>query len=315
MATDVTSILSRVAPWHGRADLVTSPLHGGITNENVRVDVGGAEAGGDPAQRHSFVLRLGGANTHLLGIDRQHEWVAARAAAAAGLAPEAVYFIEPEGFIISRFITGRPISPDEMRQPEMIRQLAGMLQRVHALPPIPGSFSPFRVVEDYRRLANERGVAGWPADFDQLLARTYSIEAAFKREAAFPCPCHNDLLNENFLRETATGRIFLLDWEYAGMGDSYFDLANLSAHHHFGDEQDSLWLQAYFGEATPRRLARLKLMKCMSNFREAMWGMLQLGLSSLDFDFRGYATDFFGRLRAGLGDPRVDGWLATLNSA
>src|SRR5262249_7481843 len=131
MPVDLPSILSRVPPWRGRTDLVTTPLHGGITNENVRVDVGGPEAGGAPAPRHSFVLRLGGANTHLLGIARQHEWAAARAAAAAGIAPEAVYFVEPEGYILSRFITGQPIPPDEMRRPEMIRLLAGILQRVH----------------------------------------------------------------------------------------------------------------------------------------------------------------------------------------
>jgi thiamine kinase-like enzyme len=308
MPPDLTAILSRVPPWQGRTDLVTTPLHGGITNENVRVDVGGAE------DRRGFVLRLGGANTELLGIDRRHEWAAARAAAAAGLAPEAVYFVEPEGYLITRFITGQPVTPDEMRQPEIIEQLAGLLQRVHALPPIPGSFSPFRVVDDYRRLADARGVTGWPADFEALLARGQAIEAAFKRDPAFPCPCHNDLLNENFLREAGSGRIYLLDWEYAGMGDSYFDLANLAAHHRFTDEHDALLLRAYFGEATPRRLARLRLMKCMSDFREAMWGMLQLGLSSLNFDFRGYATDFFGRLRARLADPRVEEWLATLSA-
>ena len=54
-------------------------------------------------------------------------------------------------------------------------------------------------------------------------------------------------------------------------------------------------------------------MKCMSDFREAMWGMLQTGISSLDFDFRGYAATYFERLRAGFSDPRVDDWLATLN--
>jgi thiamine kinase-like enzyme len=305
MAAELDDLLQRVAPWRGRTDIVVAPLSGGITNRNYKVDVGG----------YSFVLRLSGSNTELLGIDRKHERAAATAAAAAGLAPEVVYFIEPEGYLITRFVAGQPVTPDEMRQPATIQEAAQMLQRVHALPPIPGSFSPFRVVEDYRRLADERGVTGWPDDFAALQDRARAIEAAFAREAAFPCPCHNDLLNENFLRERGSGRIFILDWEYAGMGDSYFDLANLAAQHRFGDDQDARLLQGYFGEATPPRLARLKLMKCMSDFREAMWGMLQLGLSSLDFDFRGYAATYFERLRAGLGDPRVDTWLTVLNGA
>ena len=306
---DLNRVLARIAPWQGRTDLVTRPLSGGITNENVRVDVGDAEA------RHSFVLRLAGANTELLGINRQHEHAAAKAAAAAGLAPEVVYFIEPEGYLLTRFITGAPVPPEEMRQPETLRVIGSLLQRIHALPPIPGAFSPFRVVEDYRALAEAHGVTGWPEDFAALLDQMRTVERAFQREAAFPCPCHNDLLNENFLRETGTGRIYVLDWEYAGMGDSYFDLANFAAHHRLNDEQDVLLLQAYFGQVTPKRLARLKLMKGMSDFREAMWGMLQIGISTLDFDFRGYANTYFERLRAGFNDPRVGEWLAVLNSA
>jgi thiamine kinase-like enzyme len=305
MPLSLSDALARVVPWRDRTDIQTSPLSGGITNRNYRVDVGG----------HSFVLRLSGANTEMLGIDRRHERAATTVAAAAGLAPEVVYFIEPEGYLITRFVAGKPIAPDEMRQPDTIAVVAKILQRIHALPPIPGSFSPFRVVDDYRWLAGERGVTGWPEDFDWLLDRMRAVEAAFAFEPAFPCPCHNDLMTENFLRESATGRIYVLDWEYAGMGDSYFDLANLAAQHRFAAEHDSLLLQAYFGEATPQRLARLKLMKCMSDFREAMWGMLQSGISSLDFDFRGYAATYFDRLGAGFNDPRVGNWLALLASS
>jgi len=303
MLPDLSDLLSRVVPWRGRTDITASPLSGGITNRNYRIDVGG----------YSFVMRVTGANTDLLGIDRHHERAAATAAAAAGLAPQVVYFLEPEGYLITRFISGQPVTPDEMRQPATIAQIAQFLQRIHALPPIPSSFSAFRVVEDYHRLALEHGVSPWPDDFDALLARMHAVEAAISREAAFPCPCHNDLLNENFLREAATGRIFVLDWEYAGMGDSYFDLANLAAQHRFGDGQDTELLAAYFGEVTPRRLARLKLMKCMSDFREAMWGMVQRGISTLDFDFRAYALTYFDRLRQGFSDPRVDEWLRLLS--
>jgi thiamine kinase-like enzyme len=302
MPTSIDDTLQRIPQWHGRTDLKVSPLSGGITNHNYRVDVGGK----------SFVLRVGGANTELLGIDRRHERAANLAAAAAGLAPEILYFIEPEGHLLTRFIAGRPITPDEMRQPDTIREAAKILQRVHALPPIPGAFSPFRVVDEYRQLADARGVKHWPDDYAWLLERRRAVETAFARDPAFPVPCHDDLVNGNFLREAETGRVVVLDWEYAGMGDSYFDLANLAAQHRFGDEQDQLLLAAYFGEVTPRRLARFKLMKCMSDFREAMWGMLQSGISALDFDFRGYAATYFERLRAGFHDPRVDEWLGVL---
>jgi thiamine kinase-like enzyme len=300
--SSIDSILQRIPQWRGRTDLLVSPLSGGITNHNFRVEVGGKR----------FVLRLGGNNTELLGIDRRSEWAAAAAAAAAGLAPEVLYFVEPEGYILARFIDGRPIPPDEMRQPDTIREMAKILQRIHALPPIPGAFSPFEVVDNYHARATAHGIETWPPDYDWLRERMGAVRAAFARDPAFPVPCHNDLLNENFLREAETGRVVVLDWEYAGMGDSYFDLANLAAQHRFDDAQDELLLHSYFGALTARRLARFKLMKCLSDFREAMWGMLQSGLSALTFDFRGYAATYFERLRAGFHDPRVAGWLAEL---
>jgi thiamine kinase-like enzyme len=305
MAPPVDELLQRIPQWRGRTDLQVSPLSGGITNQNFRVEVGGKR----------FVLRVGGANTELLGIDRRSERAANTLAAAAQLAPEVLYFIEPEGYLLTRFIEGQPITPDEMRQPDTIRALARILQRIHGLPPIPGTFSPFQVVDDYHRLAVAHGSDTWPADYGWLLERMRAVGEAFGRDPAFPTPCHNDLLNENFLREAASGRIVLLDWEYAGMGDSYFDLANLAAQQRYDDQQDELLLQSYFGALTARRLARFKLMKCMSDFREAMWGMLQTGISALDFDFRGYAATYFERLRAGFSDPRVDDWLAVLTRA
>jgi thiamine kinase-like enzyme len=295
MALSLEEALARVPQWAGLSDLKTTLLTDGITNQNYRIDVGS----------ESFVLRIAGANTELLGIDRHNEYDAHQAAAALGIAPEILHFIEPEGYIVSRFITGRPVPPEELARSEPLRQVAAVLRRVHAMPAIPGTFSPFRVVEDYTQTAQHYNVA-FPDNFDWLLARMAGIEAAFLQDPFTPCPCHNDLLNANFLDD---GQIRILDWEYAGMGDRFFDLANFSVNHNFDDEQDHLLIQAYFDTATPARLARLKLMKIMSDFREAMWGTVQIGTSKLDFDFRDYADKHFNRMTGNFQDPRWAQWL------
>jgi thiamine kinase-like enzyme len=295
MTLSLAEAIARVPHWAGATDLESSFLAGGITNQNYRIDVNG----------ESFVLRIAGANTDLLGIDRQNEYAAHRVAAGIGIAPEILYFIEPEGYLVSRFVAGKPLPPPEMAQPENLPRVAETIQRVHSMPAIPGEFSPFRVVEAYTETARRYGVT-FPNNFPWLLARMREIETAFLQDPFTPCPCHNDLLNENFLDD---GRIRILDWEYAGMGDRFFDLANFSVNHGFGDEQDHLLLTTYFGEATPARLARLKLMKIMSDFREAMWGMVQIGISKLDFDFRAYADKHFNRMTENFKDPRCQQWL------
>ena len=121
-------------------------------------------------------------------------------------------------------------------------------------------------------------------------------------------PCHNDLLNANFIHDGE--RVRIVDWEYAGMGDRFFDLGNLSVNNGFSDGDDEALLAAYFDEPCgDRRFAALRLMRIMSDFREGMWGVVQRGISELDFDFAAYADEHLTRVGAALEDPRFDAWL------
>ena len=107
-------------------------------------------------------------------------------------------------------------------------------------------------------------------------------------------PCHNDLLTANFIDDGV--RIRIVDWEYAGMGDVFFDLANLAVNNGLSDEDGVGLLRAYFGDVRPEHERALTLMRFMSDFREAMWGVVQQALSDLEFDFHGYAEEHFDRL-------------------
>jgi thiamine kinase-like enzyme len=305
MSLTLEQAIARVPLWAGKPDIKASPLGGGITNHNYRIDAGA----------ESYVLRITGAQTDLLGIERANEYAANRLAGEIQVAPQVVYFIQPEGYLVTQFIHGRPIPPAEMRQPEVIRQVAATLRKVHGMPAIPGSFDAFRVVEAYTQIARRYAVA-FPANFSWLVARAQAAEGALLHDPYQPRPCHNDLLNENFLFD---GHIRILDWEYAGMGDVFFDLANLSVHHNFTDQQDRQLLASYFDEAgasadiPPARWARLKVMRTLSDFREAMWGLVQCGISELDFDFRAYADKHFQRLTHNLLDPLWEGWIKDLS--
>ena len=61
-------------------------------------------------------------------------------------------------------------------------------------------------------------------------------------------------------------------------------------------------------------LAALRLMRFMSDFREAMWGVLQSGISELDFDFRGYAAKHFDRLERTSSEPAFDRYLRNVGA-
>lgn len=298
MALRLEEIIARVPIWQGASDLNVSPLEGGITNHNFRVDAGGK----------SFHLRLPGENTDMLGINREHEHRANRIAGELEVAPEVVYSILPEGCLITRFIEGRHIAPEEVREPKNIPRAAETLHKIHALPTIPGLFSAFQVVRNYAAIARRYRVP-FPANFDWLISQINEAEAALMRQPLIRYPCHNDLLNGNFL---LAERLFVLDWEYAGMGDVFFDLANFSNNHELSEHESHFLLNCYFGEVTPQHWAHFNIMKIMSDFREAMWGLVQVGISDLAFDFRGYAQKHFDRLTENALNPDWERWLEEL---
>ena len=282
----LASSLRRV-PELATGELAFTPISGGITNRNFLVEVA--------RQVDRYVVRLAGNDTHLLGISREVELAATVMAAGVGVGPEVVAFVRPEGYLVTRFIEGRPIEIAEMRRPEHLAAVAAALRRIHDGPAIPGLFVPFRIVEAYRALAVERGVA-IPAAYASALAAARRIEMACLSAPLELRPCHNDLLNANLIDDGA--RLRIVDWEYAGMGDPFFDLGNFAVNHELAPADEVALLAAYDGTPRPRpaRLARLRLMRIVSDFREAMWGVLQQGVSSLDVDFRAYAGEHFERL-------------------
>jgi len=255
--------------WPGR-DARLEPLGGGITNRNFKVEVGG----------EAFVLRIGGKDTELLGIDRRAEHAASGIAADLGLAPEVVGFVEPEGYLVTRFVEGEVGRVD-------VEQVGRALARLHAGPAFPARFDSFRVVEVYRATALERGVAV-PTAYERAKEVADAIER--RRAGVAPRPCHNDLLNANFIDDGR--RSWIVDWEYAGMGDPFFDLGNFAVNHELDEDGERRLLRAYGSDDA----AALTLMRFMSDFREAMWGVVQQALSELDFDFADYAARHFDRL-------------------
>ncbi|MCI0583832.1 MAG: phosphotransferase family protein [Chloroflexi bacterium] len=300
---ELSRAMQRVPDLAGR-ELAFTPLSGGITNRNFLVTVQGV--------RDRFVLRLAGNDTHLLGISREVEHAATVAAAGVGVGPEVVAFIRPEGYLVTRFIEGRPVSDEAVHRPETIRRVADSLRRVHDGPAIPGLFMPFRIVEAYRALAKERGVP-IPVEYDLAMAIARRIELALLAAPVGLRPCHNDLLNANFIDDGE--RIRIVDWEYAGLGDPFFDLGNFSVNHGLGVDEDAVLLEAYEGAVRPARAGRLLLMRIASDFREAMWGVLQQGISALEVDFVAYATEHFDRLLANASAPAFERALRDVSEA
>jgi thiamine kinase-like enzyme len=300
---DPVTLLDELEPVLGSRGSEPQALDGGITNRNYRVVMGGED----------YVLRICGKDTSVLGIDRDAECEATMAAARIGVGPEVVVYRPDLEVLVTRWVEGRVATAEELRSAPVLEQVAVALRAVHGGPPLAVRFDAFALVVDYRGEILERGGRD-PAGYHEASAAAARIAAALTGPDHEPVPCHNDLLTANFLFDGA--RVRIVDWEYAGMGDRFFDLGNLAVNNGLGPDEERRLLAAYFGEApSPRRMAALRLMRVMSDFREAMWGAVQDVVSELDFDYGAYRDEHFERLLAAIRAPEFEGSLADAATA
>jgi thiamine kinase-like enzyme len=295
LVADLIRIVDRLAARLGPVAGEPVPLDGGITNRNFRVRFG----------ERDCVLRLPGRDTDLLGIDRGAERVATERAAALGIAPPLV--VADDECMVTEWLPGAPIDGDRLRADPA--SAARALRAFHDSGlELPVRFWIPELLEDYARIVAERG-GTLPPSF----ARTQELVGGIAEVLPLddPAPCHNDLLPGNVLAtEADPGHAVLVDWEYAGMGHRYFDLANLAVNNEFDQDAQDRLLTAYFdAPPEPGQSAALRQMMLASDAREAAWGVVQGSISELDFDFADYAHQHFSRLERNASDPRLQEWM------
>ncbi len=272
--------------WRG--EITAEPLTGGLSNESWKVT--------DDAGAH--VVRFG-RDYPFHHVLREREVMTARAAHAAGFAPEVTY--AAPGVMVSAFLDARTWGePDVREAPERV---AALIRDFHEKMPaeITGPaflFWPFHVIRDYARTIGDSA-------YD--IARCLRLNAEFEA-AQIPMPIifgHHDLLPANFLDDGA--RLWLIDFEYAGFGTPMFDLAGAASNAGMDEAQSARLLAAYFGHAPDATTIRaFDAMQCASLLREAMWAMVsELHLSAPGADYAAYAQDNLDRLDAALARYRA----------
>jgi len=271
--------------WKGRVTI--EPLRGGLSNESWVVS--------DKAGRH--VVRLG-RDYPFHHVFREREAMTARAAHAAGLAPE-VRYSEP-GVLVTAFLGARTYGAEDVRA--NIERIAQLVRRFHDEMPkhvsgVGFMFWPFHVIRDYARTL-EAGGSRMVGALPSYLALANELEAA---QTALPIVFgHNDLLPANFLDDGR--RLWLIDFEYAGFSTAMFDLAGAASNAGMNAGESETLLSAYFGGApTPEVRRSHAAMQCASLLREAMWSMVsELHLDAPGVDYLAYTEENLARLDAAL---------------
>jgi thiamine kinase len=206
---------------------VVRPLAAGPTNTTWLVE----------HEAQQWVLRLDTPAATDLGLNRETERQVCAAAAAGGITPEYRLFDPAAGICLRRYVPGRAWTAEDLHDTRSLERLAAVLRRLHALPPVGGPFDPGAAV---RRYARQLGNGAAAVLAERALAVLESTRGAPGRSAL----CHNDLVAENVLETPGEGLV-LIDWEYAGAGDPWFDLAVVIRHHALGERLARMFLEAY----------------------------------------------------------------------
>jgi thiamine kinase-like enzyme len=277
----IEEAVSKIEDWKGKETSIES-LSGGLTNTNFRVVVDGIP----------YFIRVPGESTELLAIDRKNEVYNTRAAAEAGVAPAVLYHLPDYDVMVLRFLDGKTMSKDLLNEPGMPTRMAQAIKKLHAGPRFYSDFNMFRLTEYYLNVCKERSIP-IPDGYLERTPTIASIEEAMSVRPLPSVPCNNDLLAENYIDHGE--KLWLIDYEYSGNNDPTFELGNTCQEMQFNDAQIEEVCVAYFGDATAQKIARMKLNMIMSDVGWGLWAAIQAKISTIDFDFWGWAMDRWGR--------------------
>lgn len=189
----------------------------------------------------SFAVRVPRPESALLAIDRRAECAALAAAAAVRIAPDVIACEAASGILITRWIEGELWTAQRAHEPDAIRVASQALTRLHAVPPPVGarSLAPLPLLRSYWQVVGTRAAS--------LASRLQSLHAVVLARAAevqggSTVFCHADLHHRNLI--DADG-LRMLDWEYAGAAETYFDLASFSQSNDLTQAERVLLLEAY----------------------------------------------------------------------
>lgn len=236
---------------------------GGLTNHTYRVVLKNGNA---------YAVRIPGQGTESL-INRKNERISTELACKIGVDAPLVCFYD-SGEKITHYIHGaETMSPDKIKHEAILGKIAHILHKLHSCGENTGVlFDVFNMANTYENIIVENNVPLFP-DYEQVKETIIRIKSSIGASRShLLVPCHNDPLCENWVLDDRN-RLYLIDWEYAGMNDGMWDLADVSIEAELSPEEDNILIRSYFnGAASEDELKRFQANKLYLDFLWALWG-------------------------------------------
>ncbi len=261
---EIAQLSRAVVPGAGNVDI--EPLGAGLLSETYRVARDGV----------AYILKVATEDQLEAGLDPAWQVRLLERAGSVGVAPRLVYADLAGTVRVARWVAGRSWSADEVKAAASLEKTAELLRRVHALavPAPPEGVAPLQWIEIYVKALTRRGLKSDPA------LRTAALSRA-QEWVTLPLPkgvvCHSDLHSMNVLQSHDS--LLLLDWEYAHVADSFWDLAGWSANNDLEAEVQWSLLTHYLGSApSSSQWRRFRSLLWLYDYVCVLWSQLYLSL-------------------------------------
>ncbi|MGE0115154.1 MAG: phosphotransferase [Steroidobacteraceae bacterium] len=242
--------------------LTATRVKGGLTNESWCVQ----------SAHDAVVVRISTVDEHALQLNRYSEVEVLSLVQQHGIGAEVLLCAPERRLLVTRKLPAETLDPETMRNAATIYKLARLLRRLHALP-APASVQqvdlPAVLLGYWQSLDEQAQPLGWPLGNDAEARRHAMSIALESAQSVMRCLCHNDVHHLNLMSDGE--RLWLLDWEYAGIGDPLFDLAAVCCYHGYDTALREQLLLAYFERLDAADSERLLRMCWLFDYIRDLW--------------------------------------------
>ena len=210
-----------------------------------------------------------------VGVDRRTEVTNMQRAHELGLAPPVLAW-DADGSLVTELLQGRALLPVDGAG--FTSEVANLLRTLHRAPAFEGRHDPWRMSAELAALGAT----------DPRCDRLADALDALRFEPAALAPCHGDPWPGNII---ASGRhCTLVDWEYSGMGDPLWDLADFAVECDLDEDGEGRLVSEYLGcDPDARTLRRVRTYRALSDLVWSRWSLAEDRAGNAADDFAGEA--------------------------
>ena len=271
-------IVARVnALMHTDDAVIVRRLEGGMSNYTYVVETRGKK----------YTYRVPGKFAEKF-VDRVEEWENIQEVNRLELNNATSYVEVISGEKLAEYVEGTILSDTDVVSYNAMSVAA--LKKIHGSDMRFRDYNAFGRLADYERYCREMGFTH-PKEYTQLRGKLEEMRQ--RHSDVKPVPCHCDYQPTNLV--VSGDRLYVLDWEFAGMNDPIYDIA---CYGNAGFDKALSLLEAYVGhKPTSDELRRLyfhRSFQCLQWYNVAIFKD-RVGLSrDLNMDFNKVAAFFFG---------------------